>query len=261
MQRLLWAFIFAVLLHALLLRADMNGLLSRKSIAPRVQVITMQLVEREPYHPPAIQSLPAPPPSLPQPRPQAIVKEPAVKKPVVKASPKIPKPKPKIAKPSKKRLSAPPVPQPASMPAPAESESEPSARRSIAAPVRSADELPFSPPDSDLPSTREVTKATKGKKLPAAAAVILATPRYNENPPPVYPSIARKRGYQGTVMIEVFVKKDGWVGDLRVVESSGHGLLDRSAIDAVKHWQFEPGMQGDDIVAMWVRVPIHFRLQ
>jgi TonB family protein len=54
---------------------------------------------------------------------------------------------------------------------------------------------------------------------------------------------------------------DGSVGDLRIIESSRHRLLDRSAMKAVKHWQFQPGRQGDDTIAMWVRVPVQFRLK
>jgi len=89
----------------------------------------------------------------------------------------------------------------------------------------------------------------------------MATPRYNENPPPVYPAIARKRNCQGTVILEVFVKEDGRVGDLRVVESSNYSLLDRAAAKAVRRWLFEPARRGDRKVSMWVNVPVRFRLE
>jgi periplasmic protein TonB len=100
--------------------------------------------------------------------------------------------------------------------------------------------------------------------LPAAAnataAVVKAQPRYNENPPPRYPSVARRRNYQGTVVLDVFVETDGRVGDLRIAESSRYDLLDQAAMRAVTRWRFIPGRSNDQTVAMWVRVPIQFRL-
>ncbi|MEA3280236.1 MAG: energy transducer TonB, partial [Thermodesulfobacteriota bacterium] len=82
-----------------------------------------------------------------------------------------------------------------------------------------------------------------------------AVPLYRVNPPPEYPGIARKRGYQGTVVLEVLVDQNGRVGDLRLFTSSGHSILDRKAMASVKGWLFEPGMKGDKKLDMWVRVP------
>jgi protein TonB len=87
-----------------------------------------------------------------------------------------------------------------------------------------------------------------------------AVPLYRINPPPTYPKIARKRGYQGTVVLEVLVDGNGRVGDLRVSKSSGYKILDRAAMASVKGWAFVPGMRGDQKVEMWVRVPIRFQL-
>lgn len=95
------------------------------------------------------------------------------------------------------------------------------------------------------------------KKTPAVRE---AAPLYRVNPPPEYPGIARKRGYQGTVVLEVLVDQNGRVGDLRLFASSGHSILDRSAMASVKGWLFEPGMKGGKKIDMWVRVPVRFEL-
>ena len=87
-----------------------------------------------------------------------------------------------------------------------------------------------------------------------------AKPMYLKNSAPQYPRIARKRGFQGTVVLEVRVDKDGSVGELRLFASSGHKILDRAAMASVKDWLFEPGMRGNEKVEMWVRVPIRFQL-
>lgn len=88
-----------------------------------------------------------------------------------------------------------------------------------------------------------------------------AIPLYKVNPPPEYPRIARKRGYQGTVVLEVLVDQNGRVGDLRLFTSSGYSILDRKAMASVKWWLFEPGMKGDKKLDMWVRVPVSFQLR
>ena len=62
-------------------------------------------------------------------------------------------------------------------------------------------------------------------------------------------------------MLEVLVNRKGKVGNLRVCESSGYGMLDRAAMEAVEDWLFEPGKRGDETVDMWVKVPIRFQLK
>lgn len=49
-----------------------------------------------------------------------------------------------------------------------------------------------------------------------------------------YPVIARKKGWQGTVTVSFIVCEDGGVRDIRIVESSGISLLDKSAIKTVE---------------------------
>jgi len=89
----------------------------------------------------------------------------------------------------------------------------------------------------------------------------LAVPRYRENTPPAYPSIARMRGYEGMVLLTAEIFTDGGVGNLKVKKSSGYEVLDRSAVKAVKTWKFEPGTKSGKPVSMWVDVPVKFILK
>jgi protein TonB len=93
------------------------------------------------------------------------------------------------------------------------------------------------------------------------AKVRQAIPVYRSNPPPPYPAAARRRGYEGTVVVEVLVSKEGRVQNLRLFQSSGYALLDQAATTAVKRWLFEPGKAGDENIEMWVKVPLRFQLQ
>lgn len=88
-----------------------------------------------------------------------------------------------------------------------------------------------------------------------------AEPLYRENPEPGYPRMARKRGYQGTVLLSVLVNEKGRVENLMLFESCGYRILDNAALRAVKDWVFEPGRQGDNPVEMWVQVPVRFELK
>jgi TonB family protein len=87
-----------------------------------------------------------------------------------------------------------------------------------------------------------------------------AVPLYKENPTPVYPMQAKKRGYEGTVILEVLVTKEGKAGQVSVFQSSRYSLLDESAVSSVKKWRFEPGKRGDEKVDMLVKIPIRFKL-
>lgn len=49
-----------------------------------------------------------------------------------------------------------------------------------------------------------------------------------------YPQIARRRGWQGTVTIQVTVKGNGDLQQVKIRRSSGYALLDNSAITALR---------------------------
>ncbi len=90
---------------------------------------------------------------------------------------------------------------------------------------------------------------------------IFVRPRYDRNPKPPYPMIARKRGYKGVVVLKVEILSNGRVGQVRVKRSSGHRILDRSALKTVKEWRFIPARQGEDPTRIWADIPIKFILE
>ncbi|HIP38869.1 MAG TPA: energy transducer TonB [Desulfocapsa sulfexigens] len=87
-----------------------------------------------------------------------------------------------------------------------------------------------------------------------------ATPLYYRNPKPAYPTLARKRNLQGSVILSITVLANGAVGNVTVHKSSGHEILDNSALKTVLTWHFLPGTQNGRPVSMEVQVPIHFKL-
>jgi TonB family protein len=87
-----------------------------------------------------------------------------------------------------------------------------------------------------------------------------AIPQYSSNPLPAYPSLARKMGHEGIVLLAAEILSDGRVGQLVVKKSSGFPSLDQSAMDAVRRWKFIPAKWMGKAVSAWVDVPVKFRL-
>lgn len=94
----------------------------------------------------------------------------------------------------------------------------------------------------------------------AAPDTVIAYPLYKENSPPVYPAIARVRGYEGVVLVSAEILPDGRVGEVKIRKSSGYAILDQSAIQAVKPWKFEPARKSGNPFTAWVELPIKFIL-
>jgi protein TonB len=87
-----------------------------------------------------------------------------------------------------------------------------------------------------------------------------AIPRYRDNAPPLYPPSARRRGYQGRVVLIVEVMADGRPGEVRIGNSSGYPMLDNAAQKAARRWRFEPGRKNGKPVRMLAEVPVRFVL-
>lgn len=92
----------------------------------------------------------------------------------------------------------------------------------------------------------------------------LVESRYNvaalNNPKPPYPLAARRQGTEGRVVLRAQVLEDGHCTEVRIVRSSGHALLDESALATVRRWNFVPATRAGKAVSSWVEVPIYFQL-
>jgi periplasmic protein TonB len=85
-------------------------------------------------------------------------------------------------------------------------------------------------------------------------------PDYLHAPRPLYPSVALRAGWEGTTVLRVEVFANGTPGVVKVVESSGHKILDKAAIEAIRTAKFQPARYGNSATNSWVEVPISFRL-
>ncbi|HKW02224.1 MAG TPA: energy transducer TonB [Vicinamibacterales bacterium] len=77
---------------------------------------------------------------------------------------------------------------------------------------------------------------------------------------PGYTDEARRRSIEGDVLLEIVVKQDGSVGNVRVTRSLGAGL-EQKAIDAVRQWRFGPARRQGQPVDVVVEVSVEFKLR
>jgi TonB family protein len=77
---------------------------------------------------------------------------------------------------------------------------------------------------------------------------------------PVYTEEGRRRGVEGDVVMEVVVRADGTIGNVRVLRGLGSGL-DQRAIDAVRQWRFNPARRHGTPVDVMVEIAVEFRLR
>ena len=81
-----------------------------------------------------------------------------------------------------------------------------------------------------------------------------------KNPHPIYPLIARKKGWEGKVVLQTDVDKKGNVKFVRILESSGFKVLDDISIETLKTWRFKPAKLGNKFVDDIVNIPVKFVL-
>ena len=69
---------------------------------------------------------------------------------------------------------------------------------------------------------------------------------------PEYPFEARRRFEQGQCYVRLYVARDGTVTRVKIVQSTGHELLDASCLQAFRNWKWKPGLRRE------IDVPVSF---
>ena len=77
---------------------------------------------------------------------------------------------------------------------------------------------------------------------------------------PRYPQVARRQGWEGTVVLRITIGAGGNVENVATQKSTGHDALDESAAQSVKTWRFDPAKDGEFPVPSVVDLPIRFNL-
>lgn len=75
-----------------------------------------------------------------------------------------------------------------------------------------------------------------------------------------YTDEARRANITGEVVLEIVVRRDGTVGDIRVLRRLDPGL-DQRAVQAVRQWRFAPATLKGAAVDVVVEVGVEFKLR
>ncbi len=118
-------------------------------------------------------------------------------------------------------------------------------------PTQPAVEKPVTPYTPSVPTIKE------GETLPLTALTkkpdIIRKGIVN----PEYPTLAKKTGIKGSVMVSVFISEKGDVIDVKVIQENpkGKGFAE-SVIKTVKTWKFTPPEKDEMKVRTWLILPV-----
>jgi periplasmic protein TonB len=101
----------------------------------------------------------------------------------------------------------------------------------------------------------------RGVAVLALAGVLSAAParlKPQKRVAPEYSEEARKANISGLVALSVTIGADGFVRNVKVVKSLGHGL-DENAVRAIRTWEFYPAMdEQGNAVESTITIECHF---
>ena len=104
-----------------------------------------------------------------------------------------------------------------------------------------------------------VAAPTPAPAAPAAPKTVTGV-EYIRAPQPVYPSIARRMGESGTVMLRVLIGEKGLAEQVTIQKSSGSSNLDEAGRQAVMRALYKPYIEDGKAVPVYALVPINFQL-
>jgi TonB family protein len=99
-----------------------------------------------------------------------------------------------------------------------------------------------------LPAQDTVRRLTQDEAMKAALA----------KPQPDYPPVARQLRIQGRIELEVTIETSGSVENVKVL--SGNPALTGTAVNALKHWRFEPVLSDGKPVRAVAAISFTFKL-
>jgi len=87
----------------------------------------------------------------------------------------------------------------------------------------------------------------------------VTAPVPTHTPEPEFSELARRNGFQGTVVLEVVVDKSGTVSRVRIVRALGMDL-DMATVETTKTWRFQPASRNGEPVAVLMNIEVSFNL-
>ena len=86
-------------------------------------------------------------------------------------------------------------------------------------------------------------------------------PRAKSAIKPIYPEIAQEAGIEGVVVVQAFIDDRGRVKETLIFKGVPNTGLDEAAMEAIRRTKFHPAEQRERPVAVWISIPVNFRLK
>jgi TonB family protein len=122
------------------------------------------------------------------------------------------------------------------------------------------EELPLPPPTEKEEETVDISAAPVFTPM-TVRPEIKNVPEILEALLEEYPPRLREAGVGGVVEVWFFISEEGRVRDRRVYKGSGFTEFDEAALRVADVFRFTPALDRDQVVAVWIRLPITFQVR
>ncbi len=102
---------------------------------------------------------------------------------------------------------------------------------------------------------KTIKTAIEGKNPP-----VLIPPKVVSDITISYPDIARQKGFEGSIVMNILIDKKGNVNKVRIQTSSESDILDKAAVEYIKKIKFFPAQIDSQSVAVWSKWKVIFDL-
>jgi protein TonB len=156
----------------------------------------------------------------------------------------------------------PPPPEPPK-PAPPKPKSKPIVPRVVPTPEQK-EPAPIQPapvqPQPPAPAAKAEPSAPPAPPAPSRPRILNGV-KIISMPQPDYPTVSRRMGETGTVVVHIFINTNGLpdASKTEILQSSGYPRLDQEALKAALRARFVPFIEGDKAIAGYVKQPFTFK--
>ncbi len=117
------------------------------------------------------------------------------------------------------------------------------------------------PPPAPRPAAAATRTDDCDEKKFARVGGDVKPPVVKHRVPPAYPKTARRIRVDTRIVLDVFVRSDGTVCTVKIVQASWQYVFDEPTVNAVRQWTFEPATRNGKPVDCVFPLTVRFGLQ
>ncbi|MCW8327752.1 energy transducer TonB [Photobacterium sp. SDRW27] len=240
----------SIIIHSVVLSAVPNTMVMAMPVGTESTRVSLNLVSAPKPTPQPVAETQVVQETIPVAKPKSIEKQTAVKKLVKKKKPEVTQDKPIEKTITKTKKEPPKKPEEKT----AKTVTKPQPEKKVAK------------KETKPANAKPVVENQPEVKAQAASGVnsspkLVTQPTFSTSPSPVkYPRLAKRRGIEGQVMVEVWLDPNGKQIKHTLVKSSGAQVLDKAALEAIKRWHFSSHIIDGQAIAHRVQIPVRFEL-